>query len=444
MSESPFAARGVIEGFYGHPWTHEQRLELIELLGDRGMNAFMYSPKDDALLRDRWREPYDGDELERFEELVRCCETAGLQLTWCISPGLSIRYSDPSDVAALRAKIASVLEHGVSRVGLFLDDIPDELQHPADVAAFDSLEQAHVALANGVFEALPEGIGLLVCPTEYWGRGTEPSVAALGSGLDPRIDLFWTGRAICSATLDLEDARAFEHTTGRPPLYWDNYPVNDVAMSYELHIGPYRGRDPELWQASRGVVANAMELYEASKIPVFTIADYLRDPEGYDPEASWQAAMRDVVGDADLEHFALFADNVRTSCLSVDDAPIVHGALSRALFELEHGERDAGVASLDALARRLQASADHLLRGPVVNQRLIEEIRPWLVGYEIGAEAVRAIADLAADGRLEEDGSTLAPYLIRLRRARVRVFGDALEMTLSVLSGTMFRPGEVP
>jgi len=80
----------------------------------------------------------------------------------------------------------------------------------------------------------------------------------------------------------------------------------------------------------------------------------------------------------------------------------------------------------------------------VANQRLIEEIRPWLVGFEIGAEAVRAIADLAAEGRLEEDGSELAPYLMRLRRARVRVFGDALEMTLSVLSGMMFRPGEVP
>jgi hypothetical protein len=73
------------------------------------------------------------------------------------------------------------------------------------------------------------------------------------------------------------------------------------------------------------------------------------------------------------------------------------------------------------------------------------EIRPWLVAFEIGAQAVSRIADLAAAGRLDEDGpAELAPFLIRLRRARVRVFGDAMEMTLSVLSGTMFRPGEVP
>ena len=28
----------------------------------------------------------------------------------------------------------------------------------------------------------------------------------LGQGTDPQVDLFWTGRAICSPTLDLDDA----------------------------------------------------------------------------------------------------------------------------------------------------------------------------------------------------------------------------------------------
>jgi len=79
------------------------------------------------------------------------------------------------------------------------------------------------------------------------------------------------------------------------------------------------------------------------------------------------------------------------------------------------------------------------------NTALREEIRPWLEAFELGAQAIRTTADLAVAGRLEEDGpEELRPFLVKLRRARVRVFGDALEMTLSVLSGTMFRPGEVP
>jgi hypothetical protein len=155
--------------------------------------------------------------------------------------------------------------------------------------------------------------------------------------------------------------------------------------------------------------------------------------------------MRDVVGDADLDAFATFADNVRSSCLAVEDAPIVLGVLERAMFRLEQDGETAAAPELSTLADRLVASAEHLLRGPVVNVALRDEIRPWLEGFELGAQAIRRMADLAADERLGRDGpEELRPFLIKLRRARVRVFGDALEMTLSVLTGTMFRPGEVP
>ena len=75
----------------------------------------------------------------------------------------------------------------------------------------------------------------------------------------------------------------------------------------------------------------------------------------------------------------------------------------------------------------------------------MDECRPWLASFELGARALGRLADLAAEGRLGTDGpAELRPFLVGLRRARVRVFGDLLEMTLSDLTGTMFRPGEVP
>jgi hyaluronoglucosaminidase len=445
MSASPFAVRGVIEGYYGPPWSHDQRLDLIGFLADRGMNTFVYGPKDDPLVRRDWREAYDGEALHRLGELVARCRQQGMRFMYCISPGLDIRYSDDADLAVLVAKLRSVAALGVDDFGLLLDDIPRDLQHPGDRVAFSDLASAHVHVANRVFAELEPGQRLTVCPTVYWGTGTEPYLARLGEGTDPRIDLFWTGQAICSPTLDLADAATFARTTNRPATYWDNYPVNDVAMCYELHIGPYQGRDPHLWRAATGIIANGMELFESSKIPFATIADYLRAPESYDPEKSWQRALRDVVGDADVEAFALFADNVRSSCLAVDDAPIVGRALEAFLFRVEHGEAAAAALDLGALADRMLAAADHLLRGPVANRALVDEARPWLVAFELGATAIRAMADLAATGRLASDGATeLRPFLVRLRRARVRVFGDVLEMTLSDLTGTMFRPGEVP
>ena len=58
----PFPVRGVIEGFYGAPWTHAARLDAVAFLAERGMNAYVYAPKDDPRHRTRWREPYDEQE----------------------------------------------------------------------------------------------------------------------------------------------------------------------------------------------------------------------------------------------------------------------------------------------------------------------------------------------------------------------------------------------
>jgi hyaluronoglucosaminidase len=432
---SPFAVRGVIEGFYGRPWTHEQRLDLIEFIAARGMNTFVYAPKDDPLLRRDWRTAYEGIELAQVSELVEGCRRQQVDFVYCLSPGLSIRYSSDTDVDDLDAKFRSVGELGIHRFGLLLDDIPKELRHEADRSRFTDLVDAQIALVGGVFERLPAGNQLIVCPTVYWGTGDEAYITRLGRGIDPRIDLFWTGRAICSATLDLIDAATFARATGRPATYWDNYPVNDVAMGGELHVGPYRGRDPHLWRFATGVIANGMELFESSKIAFATIADYLRSPEDYDPEISWQAALRDVVGDVDVGAYGLFADNVRSSCLAAEDAPQVTRALEAFVFATEHGDRRAAAAELATFADRLLAAADRLLRGPVINPALVDEGRPWIEAFATGARAIRCIADLGADDRLATDGRTeLLPHLQRLREARVRVFGDVLDMTLAELT----------
>ncbi|MEI7744386.1 MAG: beta-N-acetylglucosaminidase domain-containing protein, partial [Chloroflexota bacterium] len=271
---SPFAVRGVIEGFYGNPYTGEQRLALVDFLPGHGFNTFIYGPKDDPLVRARWREPYTGERLARLGTLISRCHERGIAFVGCISPGLSIRYSDADDVATLCARLDGLVALGADGVALLLEDIPAVLQHGEDRAAFADLADAHVALVNAIRKHLGPDAWLIVCPWTYWGRGTEPYLERLGAATDPSIDLFWTGRAICSTTLDLVDAAIFERTARRGPLYWDNYPVNDVAMGWELHIGPYLGRDPELGVIARGVVANPMELFEASRIPLATIGDY--------------------------------------------------------------------------------------------------------------------------------------------------------------------------
>jgi hyaluronoglucosaminidase len=432
--EPAFAERGIVEGFYGRPWSHEQRLDMIRFIGARGMNRFVYAPKDDPLMRREWARPYDTDDLARIAELADACVEHGVELVYCISPGLSIRYSSAGDSESLIAKLRSVAAVGVGRFGLLLDDVPARLQHPEDMSRFDTLAQAQRELANTVYAALRGGVpgaALVVCPTEYWGYGDEPYLVELAAGLHPEVDLFWTGRAICSATIDAPDAERFAHATGRAPLYWDNYPVNDVAMGDELHIGPYRGRSPELDATARGVIANGMELFESSKIAFATIADFLWSPRDYDPEASWDVALRDVVGPADADAFRDFADNVRSSCLSAHDAPQVTEALEDHDFATLIGDKARAVAAVAPLAARLRTSADHLLSGRCRNDALVAEARPWLESFEIGVRALEMIGNLTERGRLAEEGpAALSPLLAELRMRHRRVFGDVMDMTL--------------
>ena len=227
---SPFAVRGVLEGFYGNPWTHEQRLELLGFIASRGMNTFVYAPKDDPLTRRGWRAPYEGLELRRLNELVNRALASGVDFMFCVSPGLTMRYSDEADVDALCDKIASVARLGVTSFGLLFDDIPPDLQHAEDREAFEALSDAHVAVANRRVRAARTRLAAHGLPDRVLrATGTEPYLVSLGAGLEPGIDLFWTGRSVCSPTLDVRDAAVFERSARRPATYWDNYPVNDAG-----------------------------------------------------------------------------------------------------------------------------------------------------------------------------------------------------------------------
>ena len=46
---------GIIEGFFGRPWTWAERTDAVRFLGPRGYGFHIYSPKADPRLRRRWR-----------------------------------------------------------------------------------------------------------------------------------------------------------------------------------------------------------------------------------------------------------------------------------------------------------------------------------------------------------------------------------------------------
>jgi len=99
---------GVVEGFYGRPWTTEQRLDLYSNMARWGMNAYLYAPKDDDKHRASWRDLYSLEEADQLSQLIREARNRGVSFIYAIAPGLDITFSSSRDVGFLKRKLDQV------------------------------------------------------------------------------------------------------------------------------------------------------------------------------------------------------------------------------------------------------------------------------------------------------------------------------------------------
>ena len=293
-----FQQTGVIEGFYGPPWSHQDRLDVIAFMGSVGLTHYYYAPKDDPYHRSRWRNPYPTGAWEQLRELVRAAQDTGVTFVFAISPGGSITYSDSADYAALEAKLLQVRTLGVSDFALFLDDVPQTLSAPSDRQRFGGLAAAHAALINRLAQDLDTlGATLVVTPTVYttaWG--SRAYLEELGDAVAADVPFFWTGVDVASRGVTVDDAREWAGLIGRAPFLWDNYPVNDFAR-WRLFLGPVQGRDSDLPSVTYGIVANPMNEAHASMISLATLAEYVRTPAAYDPSEALARAVDALYGE---------------------------------------------------------------------------------------------------------------------------------------------------
>ncbi len=399
-----FAVRGYIEGFYGTPWSHESRKSVMELMAKNRMNTVYHAPKDDLYHREKWREKYHEDELARLKELVDKASEYYMDFYWCIAPGLSMKYSDDAEFDALVEKTKQLYSIGIRCFGLLLDDIDEELAFDEDKTAFGETVNAHIDLINRYYSALKEldsSIRLTVCPTLYHGKGNEYYISKLGKNISPLVSVFWTGRDICSRELTSPEAIKFIEGTYHKPLYWDNYPVNDCSMFNEMHISPIINRDPDLYKYSEGIIANCMEYSECSKIPLITFADYLWDSENYDPQKSWESAIRQVVGKENADNFIVFADHLYTSCLKDANSRRMYEAFDVIEEAFKTGNKEKAFALAEDYLGRMNACREYLKRDLLI----CRELSKWSEKFFVSCDIMNIIFEYikAKDEKLIEE-----------------------------------------
>jgi len=321
-SESIGFLAGVIEGFYGQPWTSAERLQLFDWMAEWGLNTYFYCLKDDWKNRAIWREDYSAEELAGLGGLVQACRTRGVHFLYGLSPGLDIRYSSETDSASLRRRYEQMLGIGCGHFALLFDDIPDRID-PKDLDQWGSLASAQCAVTNSLFQwtrARRPDARFLFCPTPYCSRmvasklGGEDYLATVGRELLPEIDVLWTGPEIISPEITVAHVEALGAVLRRKPVIWDNLHANDYD-GRRFFCGPYAGRPAALKPVVNGILTNPNCEFALNYVPLRTLGAFLKDSETWDPRAAYLEAMQEWLAQFatcgrpfSLEELVLFGD----------------------------------------------------------------------------------------------------------------------------------------
>ncbi|MFI5385746.1 MAG: beta-N-acetylglucosaminidase domain-containing protein [Fimbriimonadales bacterium] len=284
-----FALRGI----KGWMWLPQKYIEQIPFLAAHKMNFLMncygsmcdvehYAWGDPNI--NRWWEPLPESKKRAYEKVVRLCQEKGISYCFSMNPNLCskrpLRYDSKEDLEALWKHYAWMQGLGVHWFNISLDDIGEGIE-----------ASGQARLANEFYRRLrakdPDA-HLILCPTWYWGDGTDPSqrpyLETLAKELNPDIYLFWTGDEVVGP-ITRRAADSYKSIVKHRLFLWDNYPVNDDNPT--MHLGPVIHRDPNLGEIIDGYMSNSMCKQDiADRLALLTCADYAYNPRAYDPARS--------------------------------------------------------------------------------------------------------------------------------------------------------------
>ncbi len=414
------AVRGTTEGFFGQPWSQAQRLAQLDFMGRTKQNRYLYAPGDDPYRQARWRDPYPAEQRAAFRALAERARANHVTLGWAVAPGQAMCLSSEEDMRALRRKVDAMWALGVRSFQLQFQDVSYSEWHcDADADAFGTgpraaaRAQAKVAnaLAAHLAQRHPQAGALSLMPTEYYQDGSTAYRRALSDALGDRVEVAWTGVGVVPRTITGGELSTARQVFGHPLVTMDNYPVNDYAQD-RIFLGPYRGREPAVATGSTALLANAMQQPLASRIPLFTAADYAWNPRDYHPGRSWDAAVDDLAGGDPRSRAALraLAGNASSSLLDRTESgylqPLIDRFWKAREVAVNHGRpgRDPDLAQA---AKALRAAFATMSTAPRdLHPDLAAEVRPWaeqLARY--GRAGVRAVDTLMAQAHGDGDAA---------------------------------------
>jgi hyaluronoglucosaminidase len=300
-------SRGIIEGFFGRPWSWQTRQNYASFLKQNNYQYYIYAPKADRYLRRQWAEPWPDAEYANLQQLGQVYQQA--QVAWGIGiTPFEIHHNFDDQVfdgrirGLLNAKIRSINELQPNILAILFDDMRGDNVNIAQIQAdvtHHIMEQSTASL-------------FLMCPTYYstdsvldqvFGDRPTNYLETLGQLLDPVVQIFWTGEKVCSKNYSIDHLQTITAQLGRKPYIWDNYPVNDGAKLCKfLNLRPFGESATQMATWTAGQAINPMNQAYLSQIPLRALT----------ADASWYAVISELCGETFAEYLvgdvAVFQD----------------------------------------------------------------------------------------------------------------------------------------
>ncbi len=291
--------RGFIEGYYGIPWTSEERKELMRFGSKFKSNIYIYAPKDDAYHSSCWRDLYAENDLEILKEQIEVGRETKTKLAWALHPFMSNKITADNYDASLQIvekKFNQLYEAGVRQFVISADDV----EVTGGLLKDGSL---HNKLLNDVatfLKAKNDCNDLVFVPSAYCYQAEQrlkvdlnKYYASLMKDLDDSIHIMWTGDDVCSS---MESGRFTEFTnlTNKKPFFWLNWPVNDYSTDHLL-MGKGEVLNINYTDDTvpfEGMVTNPMQQAEPSKLSIFAICDYTWNPNKFNVDKSYNDSFK--------------------------------------------------------------------------------------------------------------------------------------------------------
>ncbi len=387
--------RGVVEGYYGIPWSAEARCSLFDFYGRNKMNTYIYAPKDDPYHHGGGcYKPYPPERAAELKRLVENARKNHVRFVWAIHPANTVHWQDnegKTQLDALCQKLQHIYELGVRAFGVLVDDSAGEIGKPErQVQLCNYLTEHFIRTHPDVNQTL------IMCPTGYNRSWTNPGfLRRLGQGLEPSTCVMWTGDTVVH-DITLAGQRWVREQLGRPTFIWWNWPCNDFK-SGRLSMGRAygMGQEREMLKLMSGFVANPMQQAEANKVGLFGVADYTWNVTRFHSEQSWKDGIARLYP-AHQKAMLLFCEHnsyllPNNHGYDREESVRITPVAEQFLRSLAEGKPDAkAAAKLREEFKNMERAGRELREG---EPTLAATIEPWLRQFE----RVGRVGQLALD-----------------------------------------------